>query len=590
MGNLGKLNIVISAVNKTQRVFNTVKKGLSGVKSAVGTALKAFGALTAVIGATAGALTILFKKSFDYLDAIGKISSRTGATTDVIQSFQLSALQSGASVETANKAIQKFAKMVGEGRKGLKTYTDIFDRYGVSLMTATGEEKSFNEVLFQMMEGMKQSGDIFLRNADLALLFGRAGQELTNTILMGGKAFQLYVQKQKELGLILDGKTISATEAFNDRLTRIGFTFRVIRDAITTAFLPILDKFAAKIEDTLATKNAKKLGQEFAVGLVQSLIDILKATDEFRVAFEKNIGRLSAPINKLAFGFNNIGIAIKLIGTFFADSKKEVDNLMASVETMAEANKKILEDMQKPILPSENIAKTVSGLEKVIQTMKDAFGSEDGQGGNLIDVAGDKFKTFRDKMIGVVADIQTPLFTLKESFTSTGSMIGDTIVSSMKKFEDTIVDGLMNGKFAFKDFANFVIKELLRIAIRKIVIENLVNALTAGFGGLFTKGMGGSKGLSNAAAGQVFEGGGFTGYGSRTGGIDGRGGFPAILHPNETVIDHARGGAGMGVNITYNIQSFDSKDTLAAITENAPTISAIIEQQFNRRGRRGFVS
>ena len=593
MGNLGKLNIVISAVNKTQRVFNTVKKGLSGVKSAVGTALKAFGALTAVIGATAGALTILFKKSFDYLDAIGKISSRTGATTDVIQAFQLSALQSGASVETANKAIQKFAKMVGEGRKGLKTYTDIFDRYGVSLMTATGEEKSFNEVLFQMMEGMKQSGDIFLRNADLALLFGRAGQELTNTILMGGKAFQLYVQKQKELGLILDGKTISATEAFNDRLTRIGFTFRVIRDAITTAFLPILDKFAAKIEDTLATKNAKKLGQEFAVGLVQSLIDILKATDEFRVAFEKNIGRISAPINKLAFGFNNIGIAIKLIGTFFADSKKEVDNLMASVETMAEANKKILEDMQKPILPSENIAKTVSGLENVIQTMKDAFGSEDGQGGNLIDVAGDKFKTFRDKMIGVVADIQTPLFTLKESFTSTGSMIGDTIVSSMKKFEDTIVDGLMNGKFAFKDFANFVIKELLRIAIRKIVIENLVNALTAGFGGLFggaSKGMSGFRGSVNTASMPIAEGGGFTGYGSRTGGIDGRGGFPAILHPNETVIDHTRGGAGMGVNITYNIQAFDSKDTLAAITENAPTISAIIEQQFNRRGRRGFVS
>lgn len=35
-----------------------------------------------------------------------------------------------------------------------------------------------------------------------------------------------------------------------------------------------------------------------------------------------------------------------------------------------------------------------------------------------------------------------------------------------------------------------------------------------------------------------FDGGGYTGYGSRTGGIDGKGGFPAILHPNETVIDH----------------------------------------------------
>ena len=47
-------------------------------------------------------------------------------------------------------------------------------------------------------------------------------------------------------------------------------------------------------------------------------------------------------------------------------------------------------------------------------------------------------------------------------------------------------------------------------------------------------------------------------------------------------------GSGVPVNITYQIQSFDSKDTLQAITENAPAISGIIEQQFNRRGKRGF--
>jgi hypothetical protein len=38
-----------------------------------------------------------------------------------------------------------------------------------------------------------------------------------------------------------------------------------------------------------------------------------------------------------------------------------------------------------------------------------------------------------------------------------------------------------------------------------------------------------------------FDGGGFTGMGARTGGIDGKGGFPAILHPNETVLDHTKG-------------------------------------------------
>ena len=95
MGNLGKLNIVISAVNKTKTVFNSVQKGLNSIKNGVGKSLKAFGFLTAGIGALGAALTVTFKKSFEFLDVIGKIATRTGATTDLIQAFQLSAIQSG---------------------------------------------------------------------------------------------------------------------------------------------------------------------------------------------------------------------------------------------------------------------------------------------------------------------------------------------------------------------------------------------------------------------------------------------------------------------------------------------------------------
>lgn len=35
-----------------------------------------------------------------------------------------------------------------------------------------------------------------------------------------------------------------------------------------------------------------------------------------------------------------------------------------------------------------------------------------------------------------------------------------------------------------------------------------------------------------------FAGGGFTGFGSRTGGLDGKGGYLALVHPNESIIDH----------------------------------------------------
>jgi hypothetical protein len=43
-----------------------------------------------------------------------------------------------------------------------------------------------------------------------------------------------------------------------------------------------------------------------------------------------------------------------------------------------------------------------------------------------------------------------------------------------------------------------------------------------------------------------FEGGGYTGNAPRSGGLDGRGGFMAMLHPRETIIDHTQAAAGGG--------------------------------------------
>ena len=59
-----------------------------------------------------------------------------------------------------------------------------------------------------------------------------------------------------------------------------------------------------------------------------------------------------------------------------------------------------------------------------------------------------------------------------------------------------------------------------------------------------------------------FDGGGFTGFGPRSGGEDGKGGFMAMLHPNETVIDHTKGNSGgMAVNVQVLNYGTDSVRT-----------------------------
>jgi hypothetical protein len=82
-------------------------------------------------------------------------------------------------------------------------------------------------------------------------------------------------------------------------------------------------------------------------------------------------------------------------------------------------------------------------------------------------------------------------------------------------------------------------------------LESLAGLLLeAGLSGLAGKDGVGFFSLLQGGLGRSFAGGGYTGSGSRSGGVDGKGGFPAILHPNETVIDHTRGqGMGQVVNV-----------------------------------------
>jgi hypothetical protein len=97
-------------------------------------------------------------------------------------------------------------------------------------------------------------------------------------------------------------------------------------------------------------------------------------------------------------------------------------------------------------------------------------------------------------------------------------------------------------------------------------------------------------GMANVAQikAQSFEGGGFTGYGARAGGLDGKGGRMAMVHPNETIVDHRKGGAA-GVTIVNNVDArgagadVDQKIKTAMAQASQQTIMTI--QDLKRRGR-----
>ncbi len=147
-----------------------------------------------------------------------------------------------------------------------------------------------------------------------------------------------------------------------------------------------------------------------------------------------------------------------------------------------------------------------------------------------------------------------------ERLDKTKSLAEELGLTFTSAFEDAIVGGK-----GFSAVLKGLEQDILRVVTRKVVTEPLGNAIS---GALSSSGVGG---LFSGIFGKLFgsfAGGGYTGDGPRAGGLDGMGGRLALLHPRETIVDHARGQrVGNSVSIVVN-QSF------APGTSRATTLQA----------------
>jgi len=145
----------------------------------------------------------------------------------------------------------------------------------------------------------------------------------------------------------------------------------------------------------------------------------------------------------------------------------------------------------------------------------------------------------------------------------------------------SIIDGTSSVADAFRSMASSIIKELYRVFVVKRItglISDAIGFAALPAGGTYT----GSFGLPS------FSGGGYTGGGDRAGGLDGKGGFMAMLHPRETVVDHTKGqGGGVIVNQTINVSTGVQQTVRTEIKQLMPQIADAAKSAVVDAKRRG---
>jgi len=393
--------------------------------------------------------------------------------------------------------------------------------------------------------------------------------------------------------------------------------------------LPILIAGVEETNETIADMPMT-LGQagvslrnsfQFMIG------DIEKTTNAFGIIagavtfFARNIKEILIPaitlltinaIPKLIGAFNLLRVAmlanpITAVATAFATmvavmdiaSKKnrEFGTTSEELEASLKRRKNDLDEVNRRIATAGEIKSLTKARDK-IQEQIDAIQE-------LIDVKKIAATIDNDLNESASFTIEDIIAQTKDAITITKSF-GETVEGKLTNAWVDFFD-ITNKKFLeFKSLAMSVTQAVIRELLEVYVVKKLVSGITGrmdsfleslGDDGSEAKALtlGNKFGLQDINETMVIgkkipsgDGGGYTGMGARAGGIDGKGGFPAILHPNETVIDHTKG-QGMGATVNFNISTVDAAGFDQLLTSRKGLITQIINNAMNTQGKMGIV-
>ena len=547
-----KYKLVITALNKTQAAFASVKKGVGNVANAAKKVGKVLGGVLLGVTAVATAFAAMGKKAFDALDEIGKTADRTGIAAEKLQALRLGAVESGASVEDLNKAMEKFAKNIGDVLvKGTGEATYALDKMGIRLRDNGGRLKTTDTLLTEVVTGIGKLGSESERASTLMALFGKPGLKLNWVLGKGAEAMEAWTTKAKEMGIIVDARAIKAVENFNDRFTELKFISDAFIKQTFAALAPGLEKMIThfanwRIETNKVNGGLEELGTTIAEDLVEGLASMIEGfgtaivfLQETHLWLKKVADRLEA-----ASGWNPY--PKKEFARIEAQYKEDLKNLDKFSKKTQEAADKLRGFFKKT-------EEAEGGLKEL---------NEDGAKPFIesVDVMARSFEAFGVGFSKVTEDGSNQFKQMEK--------VGEKVA---KTLEDGLVNAFMNigkGADSLRNLMDNILKQIIAQLIRVHIVQAAVTKIETFFG-FKPKAMGGP-----VAGGQSY--------------IVGEKG-PEIFTPGQSghITPNNQLGAGTNVNVSFNITAFDSQSATSAIAEQAPTIVGIVEQSFRKRGHRG---
>lgn len=263
-------NLVVNVTARTSGLVKGLKKSTArldkfGSKiTAITTKVAGFGAaLTAV--AAGGGMALLIKRSFGTIDAIAKLSDRTGIATEKLIGLRRAAELTGVSAEVLDSSLEKMVKRLGTiNLKGGGAAKAALDNLGLSAerLARLTPDKQFGLIA----DALRQLPTPAEKAATAFDIFGKSGQQLVNLLDTGSEGIARMQAETEELGLTFSRIDAAKVEMANDAFNRLRSAIVGIAQRITIKLAPLLNVLSTSLTSML-TDNRPRLDALIDAGI-----------------------------------------------------------------------------------------------------------------------------------------------------------------------------------------------------------------------------------------------------------------------------------------------------------------------------------
>lgn len=322
---LQKLGYAAKKTSQDVAVLKTIELS----RAFISTIQAAAGAFSSFVSGTAGAVA-----------SIDDLAKRTGVSADVLQGYSLAANQSGVSLETFGRAVQKLTVNLGEAQTGNAAAVKSFADLGLSVqdLSRLSPQQAFEAVAAAIAKLPNPAQQA----AAAVALFGKSGVELTPIFQEGATYLQQMVAEAKRLGISLSPQQIAGITALDDSLAKTQLTLQGFSQRLLAELAPALTQAAERATEFITSIDVKQLASQVSAA-ISDLAGAFGLLVDFAAPLAGNIlpaiGGYLAFINRqaVAAGIKGLASAFVSAGTAAFSYATGATTAAAATATLAVA-------------------------------------------------------------------------------------------------------------------------------------------------------------------------------------------------------------------------------------------------------------